>query len=265
MVKASQEFVRLIEIIERLTAPDGCPWDREQTPETVKKYILEEAYELVEAIDSEDTEEVCEEIGDLFFMLLFLAHMYQRKGHFEIHHCLQKSAQKMIRRHPHIFGQTSVRGTEDVVANWQAIKAEESKKKGKKHSALGNLPKAMPALQRAFRLGERASRVGFDWLKAEDVWEKIYEEQRELKEAIEGGDKEATREEIGDLLFTLANMARLLGVNPEEALQQSASKFVKRFHNMEEQASAAKADLTDLDQNFLEDLWNKAKVLEEKG
>ncbi len=259
MQKALQEFVRLIEIIERLTAPDGCPWDREQTPETVKKYILEEAYELVEAIDSGESEEVCEEIGDLFFMLLFLAHMYQREGQFEIHQCLGKSAQKMIRRHPHIFGETTVSGTDEVVANWQAIKAEESKKKGRKHSALGNLPKAMPALQRAFRLGERASRVGFDWLRAEDVWEKFDEEQQELKKAMQSSDKDAIKEEMGDLLFTLANMARLLDINPEEALQHSSSKFVKRFHNMEEQASSAKVDLADLDQDSLEDLWNKAK------
>ncbi len=259
MHKASKEFERLTAIIERLTAPDGCPWDREQTPESVKKYILEEAYELVEAIDASDPDEVCEEIGDLLFMLLFLAHMYQQREHFKMYECLQMAAQKMIRRHPHIFGNTAVSNTKEVVANWQAIKAEESRKKGRKHSALGNLPKAMPALQRAFRLGERASRVGFDWLRPEEVWEKFYEEQKELESALKEGDREAVKEELGDLLFTLANMARLLGMNPEETLQRSAAKFEKRFHEMELHASRNGADLADLDQEALERLWDKAK------
>ncbi len=263
MDKLSKQIKELQDIIIRLTAPDGCPWDREQTPQSVKKYILEESYELVEAIEEDNSDEVCEEIGDLFFMLLFLAHMYEQQHKFMLHNCLKKVAQKMIRRHPHIFGNVEATKTSEVVANWQAIKAEESKQKGKKHSALGNLPKAMPALQRAFRLGERASRVGFDWKAAEDVWEKFNEEQLELQKAIKDGDKKAIKEELGDLLFTVANLARLLDINPEEALQNCNSKFMSRFHKMEAFVERDGKSLADLNSDLLEELWNKAKTSSE--
>ena len=229
----SRQVTRLIEIIDILRAPNGCPWDREQTPETVKKYILEECYELADAIDSNDPDEACEELGDIFFMLLFIGRMYEENGDFEIARSLKLIEEKMIRRHPHIFSDVKVNSTRDVTANWQKIKAGEAKKKGKRQSVLGNLPRALPALQRAFRVGERASRVDFDWKKAEELWPKIEEEITELKQAVEGGKHEKIEEEIGDLLFTVANLSRKLDINPEEALHSAVKKFESRFKKME--------------------------------
>ncbi len=254
-----EEIKLLLDVLNRLRAPDGCPWDREQTPDTIKKYILEEAYELYEAIEKKDHEEVEEELGDLFFLLLFLADLYEEKKLFRFSSSLSKIREKMIRRHPHIFGNTKVKGAQDVINNWQAIKGQEAKKKGKKKSILGNLPLALPALQRAFRLGERASRVGFDWKDAEDVFEKLDEEISELKDAILKKDKKALQDELGDLLFTCANLSRKLGFNPEDTLKYALNKFVERFHKMEEKIARDGKEITDLDIDSLEDYWQRVK------
>ncbi len=229
----NRRISRLLEIIDILRAPDGCPWDREQTPETVKKYILEECYELADAIDNKNPAEACEELGDIFFMLLFIGRMYEENGDFEIAKSLELIEEKMIRRHPHIFSDVKVNGTDDVTANWQKIKAGEAKKKGKDHSVLGNLPKALPALQRAFRVGERASRVDFDWKDASELWGKLDEEIEELKAAVKDESREEIEEEMGDLLFTVANLSRKLDINPEEALHRAVMKFTSRFKCME--------------------------------
>ncbi len=250
----------LIAIIRRLRAPDGCPWDREQTPQSVRKYILEEAYELSEAISQEDSGEVMEELGDLIFLLLFVAELYQEDGLFSLPDALRSIKEKMIRRHPHIFGDVKVDGTADVVANWQAIKSQEAKKKGRKKGVLGDLPKALPALQRAFRLGERASRIGFDWHGHEAVWEKFREEEQELRQAISAGDKEAIFEEMGDLLFTLSNLARKLDINPEEALRAANSKFETRFKAMEEEISRQGKDIHDMELEELDTYWDLIKT-----
>jgi tetrapyrrole methylase family protein/MazG family protein/ATP diphosphatase len=232
--KASgDEFCRLIEIIRRLRAPDGCPWDREQTPKSIMKYLLEETYELLEAIEEDMPKDVAEELGDLLFMLVFLARMYEEQGRFTLQEVLKSAAQKMIRRHPHIFGDIKINDTADVIANWQRIKEQEAKDKGVKHSSLGNLPKTLPALQLAFRVGERASRTGFDWHDAQGVIEKLQEEEQELIQAIRQGDSLAIQEEMGDLLFTAANLARHLSLNPEEVLKQTVHNFILRFQRME--------------------------------
>ena len=253
------EIKQLIEVLNRLRAPDGCPWDREQTPDTIKKYILEEAYELYEAIEKRDPSEVEEELGDLFFLLLFLADLYEEKGLFKFSSSLSKIREKMIRRHPHIFGNIKVDGAQDVINNWQAIKGEEAKEKGKKKSILGNLPLALPALQRAFRLGERASRVGFDWKDEKDVFEKLNEEIEELKEAISKGDENKIQDELGDLLFTCANLSRKLGFSPEDTLKLSLNKFVKRFHKMEEEIAKDGMEISELDIDTLERYWQSIK------
>ncbi|NPA93950.1 MAG: nucleoside triphosphate pyrophosphohydrolase [Thermodesulfobacteria bacterium] len=254
-----QEFYELIKVLKRLRAPDGCPWDREQTPQTIKKYMLEEAYELYEAIDNEEDQEVKEELGDLLFLLLFLADLYEEKGAFTLGDALLNIKEKMIRRHPHIFGDVKVNGSKDVVANWQAIKGKEQEEKGKKKSTLGNLPLALPALQRAFRLGERASRVGFDWDRAEDVFDKLREEISELEGALEAKDKAQIEDELGDILFTVANLSRKLDVNPEDALKKALGKFVKRFHRMEEQIENEGRDMSQMSIDELESYWQGVK------
>lgn len=250
---------RLLEIITRLRAPDGCPWDREQTPQSVMKYLLEEMYELLDAIEQEKPKEVAEELGDLLFMLLFLARMYEEQGRFRVQDALEIAAQKMVRRHPHIFGDTEINGTADVIANWQRIKEQESKDKGVNHSALGNLPKTLPALQLAFRAGERASRVGFDWTDVQGVWNKVQEEEQELLQAIEQGDALAVRAELGDLLFTLANMARHLSINPEEALKQTVRSFMLRFQEMEAVFASRGRKLTDVSIQEMDEVWKANK------
>lgn len=250
----------LREIIGRLRAPDGCPWDREQSPASVKKYVMEEAYELIEALDNEKPFAVAEELGDLFFMLFFLSHMYEESGAFSLTEVFDKIGQKMIRRHPHVFGEVRVRDSSDVVANWQAIKAEEARDKCERHSVLGHLPRTFPALQRAFRVGERASRIGFDWPEAEAVWHKLAEEEQELREAIQSGDPEAITTEVGDLLFTVVNLARLLGVNPEEALQATTNRFTKRFQTMEKELKAKSREVSMLTPAEMDAVWEAAKV-----
>ncbi len=253
-------FRNLWEIIARLRAPDGCPWDREQTPLSVKKYLVEELYELLDALEGGDRQEIVGEMGDLFFMLLFVAYMLEEEGPgFSLAAALDHSARKMVRRHPHIFGDTEVNSTDDVVSNWQAIKAQEARSKGREPSSLGDIPKGLPALQRAFRLGERASRVGFDWPAAEAVWEKVAEEERELREALASGRQEAVEAELGDLLFTVANLARLLGVNPEEALRRATLRFEERFRAMEREARRRGRELREMELEEMDRLWEEAK------
>ncbi len=227
----------------------------------MRKYILEEAYELAEAIENEGPGECAEELGDLFFMLLFVARMFEEAGAFSLDDALALVEKKMIRRHPHIFGNVKVTNSQEVTANWQAIKAQESKEKGEVHSVLGHLPKALPALQRAFRIGERASRVGFDWEDAEGVWDKIEEEQRELKKAIEAGRKEEVEMELGDLLFSVANLARKLGINPEEALKGTLERFISRFQLMERSLGKAGKDMAGSSSKELEQAWEDVKGL----
>ena len=256
-----KSFSELRSIVARLRAPDGCPWDREQTPSSVKKYILEEAYELSEAIDEKDPKPVAEELGDLFFMMLLLANIYEDTDISFLDQAFASIGQKMIRRHPQIFGDVKVNSIKEVAANWQAIKAGEAEEKGEKHSVLGHLPKSLPALQRAFRLGERASRVGFDWIAAEDVWAKLAEEEQELREAIKTKSKENIEHEIGDLLFTVANMARLLEINPEDALQKTNSRFVARFHIMEDIIRSGENELAKCSIEEMDEAWSEAKKL----
>ncbi len=259
MVMGFEERAREIwKIIARLRAPDGCPWDREQTPLSVKKYLVEEVYELIDAIEEQDAAEITSEMGDVFFMLLFVAYMLEEEG-FSLEAALEHSARKMVRRHPHIFGDVEVSSTGEVVSNWQAIKAGEAREKGEEPSALGNIPRGLPALQRAYRLGERASRVGFDWKDAEDVWEKVAEEEQELKEAMKQGDLGAVEAELGDLLFSCANLARLCGINPEDALRKATVRFEERFRALEQEARAAGRELPELELAEMDEIWERVK------
>ncbi len=252
-------FTRLVEIVARLRAPDGCPWDREQTPQTLKKYLLEEAYEVVEAIDKDQPLEVCEEIGDALFLLVFLGYLYEEEGKFRLADMLTLCAEKMIRRHPHVFGERNLESPEEVVRQWQRIKEKEAQKKGLSSSVLGNLPRNLPALQRAFRVGERASRVGFDWKRPEDLFDKLDEEIEELKEALKKGLSSQIKEELGDLLFTIVNLSRKLGINPEEALKETTEKFISRFVAMEKKIQGQGQDLRELSLEEMDQIWEEVK------
>jgi tetrapyrrole methylase family protein/MazG family protein/ATP diphosphatase len=259
--KAAKALTDVLDITRRLRAPDGCPWDREQTPDSIKKYIKEETYELIDAIDAKSPDDICEELGDLIFLLAFLSVLFEEKSLFTIADSMLNACRKMIRRHPHIFGDTRVEGTKDVVANWQKIKKKEAESKGKRHSVLGNLPKAMPALQRAYRLGERASRVGFDWEETSDIITKLEEEVNEIRKALQGNCKESVEEEMGDILFTICNISRHIGINPEDALNISNKKFVSRFHKMEEQLEKAGTSPSEADSETMNRIWNEIKGL----
>ncbi len=252
-------FVKLVEIVARLRAPDGCPWDRKQTPESLKKYVLEEAYEVTEAIERKEPLLVCEEIGDLLFLLIFLAYLYEEAGVFHLSDVLTLCAEKMIRRHPHVFGERKLTAAEEVISQWQKIKEKEAREKGKKASILGDLPKNLPALQRAFRLGERAGRVGFDWENPKDLLAKVQEETGELLRALGDKDEVAIFEELGDLLFTMANLARKLGVNPEEALKAANEKFEKRFRKMEIHFKNQGRDLKEVSLSEMDAVWEEIK------
>ncbi|OCC14342.1 Nucleoside triphosphate pyrophosphohydrolase MazG [Dissulfuribacter thermophilus] len=250
---------KLWEIIRTLRAPDGCPWDREQTPQSVKKYLLEETCELLDAIDSGSSHEVKEELGDLLFMLLFLAFMYEEQEEGFLEGAVSHVRDKMIRRHPHIFGVTTVSSANEVKQNWQAIKAEEAKSKGKRPSVLGEIPRSLPSLQRAYRLGERASRVGFDWKDVKGVMEKFEEERLEFEKALATANRDHVEEELGDILFTIANLARHLGINPEEALFKTTRRFEDRFKRMEDEFRKKDIDLEDADIELMDEVWARVK------
>lgn len=256
VTKEEASFETLREIVKTLRGENGCPWDREQTPQTLKKYLIEETYELIEAIEKEKDEEIREELGDLLFLLIFILYLYEEKNVFSYKDVFYYTAQKMIKRHPHVFGDEVAKTAEEVLKNWQRIKKEE----GKGSSVLGNIPKSLPALQRAFRLGERAARVGFDWEKPEEVLNKLSEEAAELKEAIQKGEKEALKEEIGDLLFTIANLSRKLNINPEEALKLALEKFENRFKRLEQEIEKRGLSWKDVSLTQLDQIWEEIKT-----
>jgi nucleoside triphosphate diphosphatase len=251
-----ERFDELVQIMERLRAPGGCPWDREQTHQSIRKYVIEEAYEVAEAIDRDDAQELCSELGDLLLQVVFHAEMAREAGRFAIDDVCRAIGDKMERRHPHVFGDLEVEGAGQVVRNWERIKAEE---RGPDASAIDGVPRALPALQRAERISEKASRVGFDWPDAAAVLEKVDEERGELAAAIQEGDPAAIEHELGDLLFALANLARKLDLEPELALARATDRFSGRFRHAEAEARRAHTDLADLSPAELERLWQAAK------
>ncbi len=249
-------FNKLIKILKRLRNPiNGCPWDRKQTLHSLKEYVLEEAYELVEAIEMGSVEKQKEELGDLLLQIIFLSQLHREKGHFTIKEVVETINRKLIRRHPHIFGDTTVRTAEDVRKNWEKIKKKEKKKK----SILSDYSARMPALAHAKRLGEQASSVGFDWDEPLKALEKVDEEIEELKKEIRAGNHERVEEEIGDMLFAIANVARLAKINPEFALKNTNHKFVKRFRYIEEQLKEQGKDIAKTSLDEMEELWQEAK------
>lgn len=249
------DFSKLTDMMTRLRDPEkGCPWDLVQTPQTLKAYILEEAYEVVEAIDQGDPKAICEELGDLLFQIVFQAQIHRETGHFDVSEVINNIAQKMERRHPHVFGNGSAQTPEEVKATWEVIKREE---KGEKSSVLDGTPRSLPALLRAWRITQKASSVGFDWDRPAQVMEKVREEVGELEDAMD--DPDAAFHEIGDLLFAIVNLARHLEINSEEALKKATDRFEKRFQFITDSLRGDGRSPEDTDLEELESLWKEAK------
>ena len=263
-------FQDLIDMMARLRAPDGCPWDREQTYATLGPMLIEEAYEVIEAAEAENWKDLRDELGDLLFQIVFYGQIGAEKCHFDLHQSIARVHEKMTRRHPHVFGEEKVTGTADVLANWEAIKAAERKSSGKEggkegeKSLLDGVSSKLPALLEALQLTTKAARVGFDWKKVEDVLLKLEEEIRELREAIahEGVGGEAVSGEIGDILFVVANLARWSGVEPESALKATNRKFRRRFKHVEERVAEQGKAWPEVSLEEMDGHWDEAKRIE---
>jgi MazG family protein len=259
----ADRFTRLVDVMRTLRGPGGCPWDREQTHETLAPYLLEEAYEVVDAIRHGDAAALREELGDLAFEVVFLAQVSEDRGDFTIDDSLATVVDKLVRRHPHVFDRgtgTPLSTPAEVVERWDAIKARERAESRRPASALDGVPRAMPALVRAHKLGRRAAAVGFDWHRALDVFDKIREEIDELEAATaDGSDRGRVDEELGDLLFAIANLSRKLDLEPEAALEKANDKFARRFQFIERSLAADGRHPSDLSLEELEREWEKAK------
>jgi MazG family protein len=250
-----QRFERLVEILARLRAPGGCPWDREQSFDTIKPYLLEETYEVLDAIDARDWPGLADELGDLLLQAVFFAQMASEEGKFRIDDSLDAITEKLIRRHPHVFGEGDAKTSEDVKRRWDEIKIEERRRKGESPKGLlTGIPRSAPALVEAQQIASKAAGVGFDWENADQVLDKLREELDELAEARALGDPAALEDELGDLLFVVVNLARFLRVDPEQALRKTNAKFRRRFGYIESRAKVPGATLDEM-----EALWREAK------
>jgi len=253
-------FPSLVSVMERLLGPDGCPWDREQTFETLKSYLLEEAHEVIEAIDSNDIKHHKEELGDLLFQVVFQAELARTQGRFEVDDVILAIRDKLVRRHPHVFGDRKVTDAAEQLRVWERIKAAERADRGQRDGALEGVPVTLPALQRAWRLGEKAGAVRFDWPGADAVMDKVREELRELTEVM--GDREAAAREMGDLLFALAQLSRHLGFDPEDVLRRANERFKRRFEHVEDQLRRQGTTPAAAGPDRMEELWQEAKAAE---
>lgn len=247
-------FLRLVKIMDELR--EQCPWDQKQTIHTLRSMTIEELYELVDAIDSNDWNGIKEELGDLFLHLLFYSKIGTEQNQFQLEEVLNGIAEKLIRRHPHIYGDVKVKDEEEVKRNWQKIKSAEGKSD---KSILEGVPKSLPAIVKAARIQEKAKQVGFEWENKEDVWKKVDEEIRELQDAEKSACQEDIEAEFGDVLFSLINYARFLQIDPEAALEKTNQKFIQRFKAMEEIALSKGVQLTDLSLVQMDELWNSVK------
>ncbi len=248
-------FEKLWQVMKRLRKE--CPWDKEQTHDSIKAATLEEAYETVEAIDEKDYDALKGELGDLLLHIVFHSAIAEEANEFTLKEVIDGITQKLIRRHPHIFGDVKVKDSKEIEKNWEAIKLKE---KGRE-SVLDGVPKSLSALLRAYRIQEKVSKVGFDWENKADVWKKVEEELREFKEAEASGDAEKTEEELGDLLFALVNYSRFLKINPENALRKANEKFTKRFKYVEKRLREENIDITKTDLATMDKFWEEGKLV----
>ena len=261
---AGRAFQKLVDIMARLRGPGGCPWDREQTVESLRGFVLEETYEVLDAIDRGDHKALLGEIGDLLFEGVFLAQIESDNGHFSVSDSLQAVTAKLVRRHPHVFGAkaTEVRTAGQVLEQWEQVKAREQKEAGERQSLLRGVPRALPSLLRAHEIGARVAAVGFDWARTTDVVAKIEEEVAELRRALEGEGHSRAEEEMGDLLFSLANLARKLGIEPESALRKANEKFSARFEALEREFEARGQPNQERTLDQMEAVWKAVKLRE---
>ena len=255
---APAQFDELVAVMDRLRQPDGCPWDREQTWKTLRQYVIEEAFEVVEALDSGDPAQVVDECGDLLFQVVFLAQIAKEEGQFDVYDAIGHIQDKLIRRHPHVFSDVVAETSEEVLANWEQIKEKERQGKSERKTLEG-VPKGLPALLAASKLGEKAGRAGFDWRSVQGVLDKVEEEMAELREAIEEQDDEGIVEEMGDVLFALSSLGRFLGTSAEDAARIAGQRFEERFYRMEAGVKAEGKLLSDLTDEELEKKWRAAK------
>lgn len=264
-----QAFSRLLDVQEELR--EKCPWDHKQTNESLRPHTIEEAFELCDAIMDGDTEEIQKEMGDVMEHLMFYAMIGKEQGLFDMGDVLKKEADKLVFRHPHIYGYTNEKGEhvkpvcntpEEVSSLWERVKQIERRKKGtpeKKQGVLSGVPRSLPSLIKAYRIQDKASMVGFDWEKPEDVWQKVYEEINELKLELEKGDKDTSESELGDVIFALVNAARLYHINPDNALEHTNRKFISRFEYIERKAREMNKDIKDMTLGEMDAYWEEAK------
>jgi MazG family protein len=275
---AAAAFARLVELVRVLRAPGGCPWDREQTLQSLRPFVLEETYEVLDALDHDDRHALREEIGDFIFEGVLLAQLCAESGDFTVADSLHAISDKLVRRHPHVFepgnapdgqgGRPRPTTPDEVVERWEDLKARETSSTGEQRTALGGVPKVLPALLRTHEIGIRASAVGFDWERAADVVAKIEEEVAELREELGGGasgNAQRAEEEMGDLLFAIANLSRKLGIEPESALRKANDKFSRRFSAMESRLRATGHSLSECSLQEMEDEWSRVKQAEREA
>ncbi len=259
---AGNRFVSLLSLMARLRGDGGCPWDREQTRASLKPYLVEEAYEVLEAIDEGSRDHLVEELGDLLFQVVFHCQLGAETEEFTIDDVIGQLCAKMTRRHPHVFGDRVVADSREALAQWEQIKHEEASGKDRAGSALDGVPAALPALLRAQRLQTKAARVGFDWTRWQDAWSKVQEEMGEAGEALEAGDDDRAADELGDLLFSMVNVARLRGMDAEECLRRSSEKFTRRFGKVEAEMRAGGRSVTEASTEDLDRAWEVVKARE---
>ncbi|MEW6001800.1 MAG: nucleoside triphosphate pyrophosphohydrolase [Nitrospirota bacterium] len=253
------DFQELLKIMEELRGERGCPWDKEQTRESLKPFIIEESYELIESIEEGDAEKIKEELGDLLFQIVFQCQIAKEKKEFDMPDVIKKIGEKMIARHPHVFGEAEYKTTGEVLVHWE----EQKKREGKgRESILEGVPKALPSLLRARRLQDRVGKVGFDWKRVEDVLDKLDEELKEFKKAMEMKNRDEIEDELGDIFFMLVNVSRFINVNPEDALRKTIGKFISRFRYIEMKAADEGKELSEMTLEEMDKLWDRAKERE---
>jgi XTP/dITP diphosphohydrolase/tetrapyrrole methylase family protein/MazG family protein/ATP diphosphatase len=260
-------FEDLLELMKRLRAPGGCPWDAEQTLDSLRRYILEESHELVEAIEEGSSLDICEECGDLLLQVVFVSEIAGERGWFGMGDVTRAICRKLVSRHPHVFSDVAVSDASEVSRNWEKIKSGERKRREADSSAMAGIPRALPALLRAYRMQERAAKRGFDWEAGDTapVRAKVIEEMDEFRAELESSDDAAMKEELGDMLFAMANLARHLGIDPESALQDANGKFARRFREVERQAAEQGVEMESLGLDELDAMWRTAKDTIKRG
>ncbi len=254
----SKEFDDLVRLVSRLRGPQGCPWDKRQTPQSLKPFLLEETYEVLDAVNVQDPASLKDELGDLLFQVVFHAQIARERGNFSMRDVLKGVTRKMVRRHPHVYGNTRATTAEDVLARWETHKKRERAGRNR-DSALDGVPRTLPALLRAQRLQSRASRAGFDWDREAPVWDKVEEELEELARARRSESRRRVKEEMGDLLFTIVNLARFLDLDAEDALRSAAGRFARRFRAVERRLKQNGRTMAETSAGELDRLWNRAK------